>query len=115
MNEDEKEKLRLFIETKLSQFHYELKNLGREEEAGFILDWLLSEYHIIQKRKDQPYYMVVHGDCNPACDDCFNAFGWCGTPCVNCEKRDAFGKEYNLLLYIPGKFEIFERRPELGG
>jgi len=113
MNEEEKDRFKLFVESKLNIFHHELSNLGQDEEAGFVIDYILSEYHIIPKRKDQPYYMVVQGDCNPECDDCFNAFGFCGTPCVSCEKKESFDSTYNLLLYIPGKFMIYERKPEI--
>ena len=46
----------------------------------------------------------------PCCDDCGNKDGWCGTPCVNCDIIDKFKEEWEVYLYVPNQFIVYNKK-----
>ena len=81
-----------------------------ESEATDLVDHIRNEgYEIRRWRNPEKYLLVPDGERPPVCRGCFNEHGSCGTPCNNCEKWDAFQKEWKMLVMVPDRFYIWQR------
>ena len=55
------------------------------------------------------YYLQDYNEPIPVCKGCFNQHGPCGTPCFDCERKEAWNKEFIMYLYIVEQFVIYKR------
>ena len=46
----------------------------------------------------------------PCCKGCFNEYGSCGTPCVECSIRKEWDEQWTPALVLWNKYWIWERK-----
>lgn len=65
--------------------------------------------NIMSKFTDK-YILIPYGQRIPICKGCPNEQGWCGTPCMSCNLKEAWDKKYVLHLVLWGEYEIYVRK-----
>jgi len=58
------------------------------------------------------FILVQYGEAIPPCKGCFNEYGGCGTPCVNCKKAEDFYKKWKTVLHTD-EFTVYKKNSEL--
>ena len=86
-----------------------------ESCASSLVDFIRGEgYEIRRWRTPEKYLLVPEGESPPVCRGCFNEHGSCGTSCVTCEKWSGFEKEWRILMMMPDRFYIWQRKEASG-
>lgn len=64
---------------------------------------------VLEKIKGK-YYLQEWETRIPVCHGCFNEFGDCGTPCIDCERYKAWTDEWVDDLMVNGKYVVYRRK-----
>ena len=100
------------LEEKLAYYKKEFPSIYdlTSDVANFLHAEIRKEYDVIKRETPHRFWFLSEDSSSPKCRGCFNEFGSCGTPCVNCEDAEKFGKEWEVLMWVPDKFRVLERK-----
>jgi len=56
------------------------------------------------------YFLQEEGKPLPVCEGCFNVGESCGTPCVSCERIEAWEQKWMWHLMVKGQYVVWKRR-----
>ena len=84
-----------------------LDNKGSEEMSE---PFLLPDVQKILRGIKGQHYLEEWNQKIPVCKGCFNEFGNCGTPCVDCERAKAWHEEWVVELTVFEKYIVWRRK-----
>ena len=109
MSEDEVSLLKKNVELYIRHFEETFEALGAEDKANFIVDKIRGDgYEIRRWKKPRQYLLIEENERPPCCHGCFNEFGSCGTPCVDCKDFEAFKVNWDWMLFMSNMFTIYK-------
>lgn len=116
MNENETENFTDFIELKLREYAEWIREYGEDildADKPMLADHLSSKirlkFYVKQKFEEERFLLIPENEAVPVCVGCFNEFGSCGTPCVNCPTIEKFNKKWKISFWVPDKYRVYEK------
>ena len=114
MKDNEFKNFKNFVELKLRElfdnFDRDFIKWDVESFARVISQEIHREYQIKQKWDTKNWLLVPEDERPPCCHGCFNEFESCGTPCVNCQLAEQFDREWTIILVVPNRYRIYEKK-----
>lgn len=106
------EEFKRFMTEKLKWLKKECSTIFKNpnEIAQFLAPRIREIYSVKIRLLPEKYLFVPEGERLPCCKGCSNEFGSCGTPCVSCEKMEAFQKDWTWHLWLPNEYSVYKRK-----
>ena len=100
------------IEEKLAYYRKEFPNIYdiTEDVADYLFHEIRKEFDVIKRETPTRFLFLSEDASSPECRGCFNEFGGCGTPCVNCDDAEDYRENWEILMWVPDKFRVLERK-----
>ena len=100
------------LEEKLALYKKECPSIYdlTSDVANYLHSEIRKEYDVIKRETPSRFLFLSEDASSPECRGCFNEFGPCGTPCVTCSDAEEYGKDWEILIWVPNKFRVLERK-----